>query len=127
MREIEDNWNAGRVPVLLAQPQSVAHGLNLQEVGAAVIFHSLIWDLELTEQLIRRVWRQGQKSRVVVHYIMAADTIDYVIASVVGQKDKLQRGLMASLKAYCHDTDTEGRRENRYGKEDDNALLIEEE
>lgn len=126
MREIEDGWNGGRIPILLAQPQSVAHGLNLQEVGAAVIFHSLIWDLELTEQLIRRVWRQGQKSRVVVHYVMAADTIDYVIASVVNGKDKRQRDLMTSLKNYVHDTDAEGRRENRYGKEDDNALLIEE-
>ena len=54
-REVEDLWNAGFIPVLLAQPQSVAHGLNLQGVGAAVILHSLTWDLENYDQFIRRV------------------------------------------------------------------------
>jgi len=125
MREIEDSWNAGLVPVLLAQPQSVAHGLNLQGVGAAVIFHSLIWDLELTEQLIRRVWRQGQESRVVVHFIMANKTIDYVIVDAVDRKDKLQKSLMTSLKNYVHDTLAAGRGEYRTGR--GGELLIEEE
>lgn len=28
-------------------PQSIAHGLNLQKTGRAVIWYSLTWDLEL--------------------------------------------------------------------------------
>lgn len=99
-RSIEDRWNAGVLPVLLAQPQSVAHGLNLQGVGAAVIWHSLTWNLEDYEQLIRRVWRQGQKDRVVVHHVVAKDTVDEVVLKTVMKKDKTQRDLLGNLKEY---------------------------
>lgn len=101
-REVELMWNAGEIPVLLAQPQSVAHGLNLQGTGAAVIWHSLTWDLELYEQFIRRVWRQGQKERVVVHHLIAMGTVDEVIMKVLQGKDKTQRHLLDALKAHLN-------------------------
>lgn len=97
--QIEADWNAGRIPVLLAQPQSVAHGLNLQGVGAAVIWHSLPWDLELYEQFIRRVWRQGQTERVVVHHIVARKTVDEAVMRAIKLKDMTQRGLLDALKS----------------------------
>ena len=99
-REIEAAWNAGTIPILLAQPQSVAHGLNLQGTGAAVIWHSLTWDLEVYEQFVRRVWRQGQKERVVVHHIVAKGTIDEVIMKMLTKKDKTQRALLDALKTH---------------------------
>jgi SNF2 family DNA or RNA helicase len=102
-REIEKEWNEGKIPILLAQPQSVAHGLNLQGTGAAVIWHSLTWDLENYEQLIRRIWRQGQKERVVVHHIVARGTIDEVImrtAAAGGKKDRTQQALLEALKSH---------------------------
>lgn len=99
-REIEEAWNTGALPILLAQPQSVAHGLNLQGVGAAVIWHSLTWDLELYEQFIRRVWRQGQEKRVVVHHVVASGTVDEAVMDAIYRKDRTQRGLMDALKSY---------------------------
>lgn len=96
--EVEREWNAGRVPVLLAQPQSVAHGLNLQATRAAVIWHSLTWDLEVYEQFIRRVWRQGQKERVFVHHVIAKGTIDELVLKMLQKKDKVQRDLLTALK-----------------------------
>lgn len=99
-RDIELKWNAGCLPVLLAQPQSVAHGLNLQGVGAAVIFHSLTWNLEDYEQLIRRIWRQGQRERVVVHHIIARKTVDLAVMAAIKAKDRTQQSLLASLKTY---------------------------
>jgi SNF2 family DNA or RNA helicase len=98
---IEDAWNAGSLPVLLAQPQSVAHGLNLQGTGAAVVWHSLTWNLEHYEQLIRRVWRQGQAERVVVHHILCRDTVDEVILKTLRRKDKTQQNLLDALKEYA--------------------------
>jgi SNF2 family DNA or RNA helicase len=97
---IERAWNAGNIPVLLAQPQSVAHGLNLQGTGAAVIWHSLTWNLEDYEQFIRRVWRQGQKERVVVHHIVAKDTIDEAVMAAIALKDRTQQHLLTALKTY---------------------------
>lgn len=99
-KEIEVAWNLGLIPVLLAQPQSVSHGLNLQGTSAAVIWHSLTWNLEDYEQFVRRVWRQGQKESVVVHHIVAKDTVDEAIMKALASKDRTQRALLQALKAY---------------------------
>lgn len=99
-REIEEAWNCGWIPVLLAQPQSVAHGLNLQGTKGHVIWHSQTFNLEDHEQLIRRIWRQGQKEKVYVHYVCAKDTIDEMIIRTLGRKDKTQRGLLLALKDH---------------------------
>lgn len=99
--KVEAMWNAGELPVLLAQPQSVAHGLNLQGVGAAVIWHSLTWNLEDYEQFVRRIWRQGQRSRVVVHHLVARNTVDEAIMSALAAKDHTQRALLSALKSYA--------------------------
>lgn len=97
-RETENAWNAGRLPVLFVQPQSAAHGLNLQEVGAAVVFFSIPWDLENVDQLIRRVWRQGQKERVVVHWMVAKDSVDELVVKTLEQKSRTQNDLLDALK-----------------------------
>ncbi len=96
---IIERWNAGEIPVLLVNPQSVAHGLNLQG-GRAVIFHSLTWNFEDYEQLIRRVWRQGQKEAVYVYHVVAKGTIDEVIIDALGRKGAVQGRLKAALGAY---------------------------
>jgi len=61
-KELEEAWNLGALPILLAQPQSVAHGLNLQGVPSAIVKMALTWNLEDDDQFTRRVWRQGRKS-----------------------------------------------------------------
>jgi SNF2 family DNA or RNA helicase len=101
-REVELAWNNGLLPVLFVQPQSVAHGLNLQGTAAAVILHSLFWDLEMYEQLVRRVWRQGQKERVVVHHIVAKGTVDEALMRGIARKDKTQKALLDALKTHLN-------------------------
>jgi SNF2 family DNA or RNA helicase len=99
-REIEIAWNKGEIPVLLAQPQSVAHGLNLMGTSAHVIWYTVTWNLELYEQLIRRVWRQGQKETVIVHHITARKTVDEVVLKCLNKKDQTQSRLLDALKSY---------------------------
>ena len=97
--ELEHLWNTGKLPVLLGHPQAMAHGLNLQEVGNHVCWHSLTWDYELYDQFIRRVLRQGNKSKkVFVHHIMARGTVDEVVLSSVKSKRKGQNALFDALK-----------------------------
>jgi SNF2 family DNA or RNA helicase len=100
-QKIEDAWNAGDTPVLLAQPQSVAHGLNIQGTRADVIWHSLTFNLEDYDQFIRRIWRQGQKTRVVNHQLIATDTVDEVIVAALRSKDRTQRALLNALRDYA--------------------------
>jgi SNF2 family DNA or RNA helicase len=97
--EIATLWNEGdRLPVLLAHPASVAHGLNLQAGGHAVCWYTLTWSLEEYDQLNRRVYRQGQTQTVIVHHIVAKDTVDARVVEVLQGKDRTQRGLLNLLK-----------------------------
>lgn len=97
---IEDAWNRGELPLLLAHPQSAGHGLNLQESGYHVAWHSMTWDYELYDQFIRRIRRSGQKSkRVYIHHIMASGTIDEVMLMALKSKNRGQQALFTALKS----------------------------
>lgn len=97
--ELEKAWNAGHLPVLLGHPQAMAHGLNLQEMGHHVCWHSLTWDYELYDQFIRRVLRQGNKAKkVFVHHIIARGTVDEVVLAAVKSKRRGQNALFDALK-----------------------------
>lgn len=103
LNRIIDQWNAGEVPVLLAHPQSAGHGLNLQGAGHAVIWYSLTWSLEVYEQFVRRLWRQGQRNNIVVHQIIARKTIDEAIVKALDRKDGTQQRLLNAIKEYQQD------------------------
>lgn len=98
--ELESLWNAGKLPVLLGHPQSLAHGLNLQGSGKHIAWHSLTWNYELYDQFIRRIFRQGQKSKqVFVHHILAADTVDEDVLKALRSKQKGQKALFDALQS----------------------------
>lgn len=99
--EIERRWNAGELPLIVAQPQSVAHGLNLQKTGRAIIWYSLIWNFELYDQFVQRIWRQGQTERVFVHHLIARNTRDETVMTGLRTKDRTQRALLDALRAYA--------------------------
>jgi len=95
-----EQWNRGELRALIGHPQSMGHGLNLQEAGRAVIWYSLDWSLENYEQFIQRVWRQGQKERVFVYRIIAKNTVDEAVVKALTKKDKTQAALFQALKSY---------------------------
>ncbi len=93
------DWNAGKIPVALIHPASAGHGLNLQEGGSALVWFGLTWSLELYQQTNARLWRQGQKSTVVIQHIIAKDTIDERVLATLAKKDKTQAALIEAVKA----------------------------
>ena len=98
-QDISD-WNSGKIPVAVIHPASAGHGLNLQAGGSTMIWFGLTWSLELYQQANARLWRQGQKAdTVVIHHIVAADTIDERIMSALRTKDKTQSALIDAVKA----------------------------
>lgn len=96
--EIVAAWNRGEIPVLLAHPSSVAHGLNLQAGGHAVCWFGLTWNLEEYIQFNARVYRQGQSNTVVIHHIVAANTIDGDILEALTHKASAQAAILNALK-----------------------------
>jgi len=99
-QEIIDAWNRGDLPGLLGQPDSMAHGLNMQESGDTVIFHSLIWNFEYYDQFIKRVYRQGKTRPVTVHRIIARDTADEAVIAGLSRKDANQGSLFDAIVQY---------------------------
>ena len=94
-----DEWNRGEVPMLVAHPASIGHGLNLQEGGHIIVWFGLDWSLELYQQANARLDRQGQTKPVVVHHLVTKGTIDEdIIASLEGKREG-QDALMEAVKA----------------------------
>jgi SNF2 family DNA or RNA helicase len=93
-------FNAGMIPVLVGNPASVGHGLNLQKACAHVAFLSLTWNLENFEQFIKRVLRQGNEAmRVVCHLIVAKGTVDETVCRTLQSKNKTQVSLLNQLRS----------------------------
>lgn len=93
------DWNAGKISIGLIHPASAGHGLNLQDGGSMLIWFSLTWSLELNQQTNARLWRQGQKHTVTIHYLVMKDSIDESVMAALSRKDKVQEALMAAVKA----------------------------
>ena len=93
-------WNSGELPVALIHPVSAGHGLNLQAGGSTLIWFGLTWSLELYQQTNARLWRQGQTAdTVVIHHIIAKDTIDERIMTALRKKERTQTALIDAVKA----------------------------
>ena len=93
-------WNKGEIPVALIHPASAGHGLNLQDGGNFLVWFGLTWSLELYQQTVARLWRQGQQSgTVVVQHIITAGTIDEDVMDALEHKEVTQSRLIAAVKA----------------------------
>ena len=88
----------------LIHPASAGHGLNLQEGGSFLVWFGLTWSLELYQQTVARLWRQGQQSgTVIVQHIVTAGTIDEDVLDALEYKEATQSKLIAAVKAEVGD------------------------
>ncbi len=95
-----EKWNAGELQVGLIHPASAGHGLNLQSGGNVIVWFGITWSLELYQQTIARLWRQGQTSgTVTVIHIITAGTVDERILKALEAKDQTQSALIDAVKA----------------------------
>ena len=95
-----DCWNRGEISVALIHPASAGHGLNLQSGGSTLVWFGITWSLELYQQTVARLYRQGQNSNtVVVQHIITEGTIDEKILRALKRKDKTQTALIEAVKA----------------------------
>jgi len=95
----EDDWNAGRVDILLAHPASAAYGLNLQQGGNHLIWFGLTWNYELYTQANKRLHRQGQTQKVIIHHLVCTGTRDEDVIQALAMQDDVHNWVMQSLKA----------------------------
>lgn len=97
-KDIEE-WNNGKIQVMLAHPASAGHGLNLQAGGSTIVWYGQTWSLELYQQFNARLYRQGQQANVIIHHLILEGTHDEDVIAALKRKDKKQNSLMNSIKA----------------------------
>ncbi|MBP2643830.1 MAG: chromatin-remodeling complex subunit snf22 complex subunit snf22 [Firmicutes bacterium] len=103
-----ENWNAGKIHLLLAHPASAGHGLNLQAGGNIIVWFGLTWSLELYEQANARLDRQGQVKGVVVNHLIAEGTIDEEVYKALRNKAAGQNALIDAVKARIEEIRVRG-------------------
>ena len=63
------------------------------------MWFGLNWSLELYQQAIARLYRQGQKDTVFIHILAIDESRDIDVINVLDGKDVKQEALIESLKA----------------------------
>ena len=97
-----EDWNAGKIEMLLCHPASAAHGLNLQFGGHIIVWYGLTWSLELYQQANARLPRPGQKETVIIHHLIAQGTLDERVMRVMREKNATQEALLGALRGYIN-------------------------
>jgi SNF2 family DNA or RNA helicase len=92
------DWNAGKIPVMVAHPASVGHGLNLQYGSSVIVWVSLTYSRELYEQMIARFARRGQDKIVKVYRLMVPGTVDDAVATALEEKAANEARLISALQ-----------------------------
>jgi SNF2 family DNA or RNA helicase len=101
----EDDWNAGKIPVLFAHPASAGHGLNLQFGGNILVYFSHWWNAEERWQILERIGpvrqlQAGLNRNVFVYNIIAEDTVDEDVIESNDMKLSVQDALLAATNRY---------------------------
>ena len=93
-------WNNREIPVALIHPASAGHGLNLQQGGNTMVWFGITWSLELYQQCVCRLYRQGQsEGMVTIIHLISQGTIDEKIMKALSEKDNTQASLIDAVKA----------------------------
>jgi len=100
----EDDWNAGKIDMLVAHPDSAGHGLNLQHGGNILVYFGHTWRLESHLQILERIGPVRQKQAgydrpVFVYSIIGDKTADEAVILRNAGKASVMDALMESLKA----------------------------
>ena len=93
-----DDWNAGRIPVAIAHPASIGHGLNLQDGGHIIIWYGLTWSLELYQQANERLNRPGQQHVCRIYHLILKGTYDERVLAALARKDEGQAAALDALR-----------------------------
>jgi SNF2 family DNA or RNA helicase len=97
-QEQMDRWNAGKIPLLIAHPASMSHGLNMQDGGCHIVWLTLTYNREYYEQAIGRLYRRGQDAVVHVHRLLCPETVDWAVVEALRGKADTEGALLAALQ-----------------------------
>jgi SNF2 family DNA or RNA helicase len=93
-----ERWNRREIPMLIADPRSIGHGLNAQHGGHHICWFTPTYSRELYDQTNARLARLGQTEEVTVHRLLCRDTGDWAVVEALRAKGNELSGLKEALK-----------------------------
>jgi superfamily II DNA or RNA helicase len=94
------DWQDGRIPVWVADPRSLSHGIDgLQKSCRIAIWCSLTYSHETYVQTNARLIRTGQTAETIIYRIIAPGTIDDAVAEALRDKSDTQTGMLHAVRA----------------------------
>ncbi|RLC08601.1 MAG: hypothetical protein DRI24_23115 [Deltaproteobacteria bacterium] len=79
----------------------MGHGIDrLQQSCHTVVWFGLPWSLELYDQSIARIHRQGQQHPVINHRLMMHDTVDDAVAIALASKATDELNVRNAIEQY---------------------------
>ena len=95
------DWNTGRLTMIVGHPASMGHGIDrLQQSCRTIVWFGLPWSLELYDQSIARIHRQGQQHPVINHRLMMHDTVDDAVALALANKATDELNVRNAIEQY---------------------------
>ena len=98
--ETVDLWNRGELPMLIGHPDSIGHGINIQAGGSKLVWYGLTWRLDLYDQMVGRLRRQGQTKPGFIYRLLVRNTLDEVVKMALEMKAADEYGLRKAVEAY---------------------------
>jgi superfamily II DNA or RNA helicase len=95
-----DDWKAGKIPVWVADPRSLSHGIDGLQVSCRIaIWVSLTYSHETYVQTNARLIRTGQTAETLIYRLICAGTIDDAVAEALREKSDTQSGMLHAVRA----------------------------
>jgi superfamily II DNA or RNA helicase len=93
-------WQAGKIPVWVADPRSLSHGIDGMQVSCRIaIWATLTYSHETYTQTNARIVRTGQASESIIYRLIAPGTIDDAVAEALREKSGTESGMMHAVHA----------------------------
>ena len=93
-------WQAGEIPVWVADPRSLSHGIDGMQVSCRIaIWSSLTYSHETYTQTNARIVRTGQASESIIYRLVCPGTIDDAVAEALRTKSDTESGMMNAVHA----------------------------
>ena len=95
--DVED-WNQGRIDMLLAHPASAGYGLNLQAGGHIIVWYGLTWSWSSTNKPMHDYTGKDSPKRLLYIILVTAGTMDEQVMRAIARKEAGQNELLDAIK-----------------------------
>ena len=95
-----DDWKAGKIPVWVADPRSLSHGIDGLQVSCRIaVWVSLTYSHETYVQTNARLIRTGQTAETLIYRLICSGTVDDAVAEALRDKSDTQSGMLLAVRA----------------------------